>query len=62
MLGHGSYDGALALVSAGALVPALVGMKIGQRLRRRLSETVFRRCLFIGLFIIGVRLMWKGFL
>ena len=62
MLGHGSYDGALALVSVGALVPALIGMKIGQRLRRRLSETVFRRCLFIGLFIIGVRLMWKGFL
>lgn len=61
-LRHGSYDDTLALISAAALVPALLGMKIGQRLRRGLSEVVFRRCLFIGLFIIGVRLVWKGFL
>lgn len=61
MLGHGSYDPDLALVSLVALAPAIVGMKLGQWLRRRLSEVVFRRCLFIGLFIIGVRLIWKGF-
>jgi uncharacterized membrane protein YfcA len=58
---HGTYDGEQALLSLGALVPALIGMKLGQKLRRRFSETVFRRCLFVGLFVIGIRLIWKGF-
>ncbi len=58
---HGSYDGPLALLSLVALVPAILGMKLGQLLRRRLSEFVFRRWLFIGLLIIGIRLIWKGF-
>ncbi len=58
---HGGYDSRLALVSLAALVPALLGMKLGQRLRRRSSERVFRRCLFVGLFAIGIHLIWKGF-
>jgi hypothetical protein len=47
------------LLSLLALAPALVGVKIGQLLRRRLSERVFRRCLFAGLLVVGVRLIWK---
>lgn len=62
MLGHGGYDGPLTLVSVAALAPAILGMKIGQRVRRRLSERIFRRCLFGALFVIGIRLIWKGFL
>ena len=62
MVGHGSYDSRFALVSLVALAPAILGMKFGQWFRRRLSEIVFRRILFIGLFIIGVRLIWKGFI
>lgn len=58
---HGGYDDRLVLVSMAALVPALIGMKLGQLLRRRISEPVFRSCLFIGLFVIGIRLIWKGF-
>ena len=58
---HGRYDGDLALLSVASLVPAIIGMKLGQALRRRLSESLFRRCLFIGLFVIGIRLIWKGF-
>ena len=58
---HGGYDGPLVVLSVVALVPAILGMKLGQLLRRRLSELVFRRCLFVGLFIVGVRLIWKGF-
>ncbi len=59
--GHGSYDGSLVLLSIVALAPAIVGMKLGQSLRRRLSERMFRRWLFIGLLVIGIRLIWKGF-
>ena len=58
---HGGYDGEQALLSLSALIPALIGMKLGQKLRRRFSELVFRRCLFIGLLVIGIRLIWKGF-
>jgi uncharacterized membrane protein YfcA len=61
ILDHGTYDGEQALLSLAALVPAVVGMKLGQKLRRRFSEAMFRRCLFIGLLVIGIRLIWKGF-
>ena len=57
---HGGYDRQLALLSVAALIPAILGMKIGQRVRRRLSEHVFRNTLLIGLLIIGIRLVWKG--
>jgi uncharacterized membrane protein YfcA len=57
---HGSYDSPLVVLSLAALVPAILGMKLGASLRRRLSERVFRNALFIGLFTIGIRLIWKG--
>jgi uncharacterized membrane protein YfcA len=58
---HGRYDTRLAILSIAALIPAILGMKLGQLLRQRLSERVFRNTLFIGLFAIGIRLIWKGF-
>lgn len=58
---HGSYDGRLALLSFASLLPAIIGMKLGQAMRRRLSEHLFRSCMFVGLFIVGIRLIWKGF-
>lgn len=61
MLDHGRYAAEGALLSLAALVPALLGMKLGQLVRRRLSEQLFRSCLFVGLLIIGIRLIWKGF-
>ncbi len=57
---HGGYDSKLVLLSLVALVPALAGMKLGRLLRQRLPELVFRRCLFAGLLVIGIRLIWKG--
>ena len=58
---HGRYDGPLVVLSIAALVPAILGMKLGQFLRQRLSESAFRRWLFAGLFLIGIRLIWKGY-
>lgn len=43
----------LALLSAGAVVPALIGMGLGQIVRRRLSESLFRRIFFSALLVIG---------
>jgi len=40
-------------LSAVGLVPALLGMALGQRLRRRLSEALFRRLFFLSLLVLG---------
>ena len=43
----------LATVSAFAVVPAVIGMVIGQRIRKSLSETKFRKIFFRSIFILG---------
>ena len=43
----------LAAVSSAALIPALLGMVLGQRIRTRLSEAAFRRVFFIALLLLG---------
>lgn len=42
--------------SAAALLPALAGMALGQRLRHRLPAETFRRLFFAALFALGVHL------
>jgi uncharacterized membrane protein YfcA len=42
-----------AILSAGAVVPAIVGMAGGQALRMRLSEQRFRAVFFIALLLLG---------
>lgn len=61
-------DGALGLGAANMgwallvvpLLAALSSMAVGQVLRRRLSEPVFRRVFFTGLLLIGLHLLLKG--
>jgi uncharacterized protein len=43
------------VASMAAVVPALLGMAIGQRLRQRASPEMFRRCFFIGLLLLGMQ-------
>ena len=47
----------LALLSAGAVLPALLGMGVGQALRKSLSEVQFRRALLIALLVLGVYIL-----
>lgn len=42
------------------LPPALAGMAIGARLRRRLSPQAFRTGLFAALVVLGVHLLWQA--
>jgi uncharacterized membrane protein YfcA len=55
---------AFSPVSAGlsllALAPALLGMWLGQGLRRRLDAATFRRVFFAGLFLLGLYLVFRG--
>ena len=47
--------------SLGAVVPALAGMWVGQRVRGRISPETFRRGFFICLLGLGIQLMARAF-
>ncbi len=52
--GHGRLDVEVGTVSALATVPALLGMVLGARIRRRLSEQRFRQVLLAALLLLGI--------
>lgn len=54
LAGHGRVNVEIGAVSAIATLPALLGMGLGARLRRRLSEQRFRQALFIALLLLGL--------
>ena len=56
----GNYSVGVAGASAMMLAPALVGMTLGQYLRRALSPGVFRACFLSGLFILGLHLATRA--
>lgn len=49
----GAFDVSLGTLSLFAIVPAVVGMYAGQRMRARIGADTFRVCLFIGLLALG---------
>jgi len=51
--GNGLLTVELGSLSVAALVPAILGMVLGQRIRSGLSEVLFRRVFFAGLLILG---------
>lgn len=57
-------NGALRLpeltVSALAMIPAAVGLLLGTWIRGRVSQRLFERLLFSGLFVLGLSLVYKG--
>jgi uncharacterized membrane protein YfcA len=50
---HGALDARSSMQSTLALLPALAGMVLGQRIRDRMSERTFRACFFAGLAALG---------
>lgn len=42
------------VLSFGAVLPAIVGMVLGQRIRKNLSEPLFRKVFFIALLVLGL--------
>jgi uncharacterized membrane protein YfcA len=55
---QGAFDGRVILTSAMALIPTLVGMALGQRIRDHLSQTLFRKLVFGFLAILGFNLIY----
>ncbi|UEM19106.1 sulfite exporter TauE/SafE family protein [Skermanella mucosa] len=58
----GAFDGAVAGASLLALVPALAGMALGQRVRTHVRPETFRRCFFLGLLALGGHLALRPLL
>lgn len=50
----------LAVLSLSAVPSALVGMRLGEGLRKRLSEQLFRRLFLSGIAVIGVSLVIRN--
>jgi uncharacterized membrane protein YfcA len=49
----GQFQMSIATSSLFALIPAFAGMFIGQAIRMRLRQDIFKKCFFIGLIILG---------
>ena len=62
MTNEGLLTMSLTTASLVGLVPAFIGMWAGLLVRRRVSQTIFRRTLFCSLFIIGVFISIRAFL
>jgi hypothetical protein len=50
----------LGMVSAAAVIPAVLGMIAGQGIRRRLSEERFRRVFFIAIGVLGAYIIARA--
>ena len=59
-LGKGQVlTGELALISTAAVIPAILGMRLGRRIRRNLSEERFKRVFFVGVLFLGLLIIVK---
>lgn len=62
LLQGGQLDLRASGVSAALIVPALVGMTVGQCVRSRVSAATFKRFFFIGTLLLGLHLASRAFL
>ncbi|MDD0999950.1 sulfite exporter TauE/SafE family protein [Pseudomonas sp. TNT2022 ID1044] len=60
LLWRGALGGGELSASMLALIPAVLGMLLGQWLRQRISATVFKRVFFVGLGLLGGHLLISG--
>ena len=60
MAWHGTLGGGEINASLLALVPALLGMWLGQAVRQRISAVLFKRVFFIGMALLGAHLLISG--
>jgi len=60
LLWRGALGGGELSASLLALIPAVLGMLLGQWLRQRISAVLFKRVFFIGLGVLGGHLLISG--
>ncbi|MFZ6770706.1 sulfite exporter TauE/SafE family protein [Undibacterium sp. Di26W] len=54
----GQLHWSVAGTSLFALLPAIVGMQMGQMLRDKMPAAIFKRCFFAGLLMLGLHYLW----
>ncbi|HEV2608801.1 MAG TPA: sulfite exporter TauE/SafE family protein [Noviherbaspirillum sp.] len=59
---EGTFKPAVVLMSFYALIPALVGMLLGQWIRLRIRTEVFRKIFFVGVLVLGMQLSLRSFM
>jgi uncharacterized membrane protein YfcA len=52
--GRGILDYDLVVISGAMVIPALIGMWLGARVRSGINEVLFRKLFFLSLFAIGI--------
>ncbi|WPN47843.1 MULTISPECIES: sulfite exporter TauE/SafE family protein [unclassified Pseudomonas] len=60
LLWRGELGGGELSASMLALIPAMLGMWLGQSLRQRISAVLFKRVFFLGLALLGGHLLVSG--
>jgi uncharacterized membrane protein YfcA len=58
--GNDLLSAELGIYSALALIPAIIGMILGQKVRKKLSEQLFKRLLFISLLLLGAYIIMSA--
>ena len=58
--GRGVLDHSLVIISCAMVIPALIGMWLGTRVRSRIDELLFRKLFFVSLSAIGVWIIISG--
>lgn len=59
MIWYGRFGAFELLVSCATVVPMLLGLAMGKRIRYRLSEKGFRALLLVFLTVLGTALLFK---
>jgi uncharacterized membrane protein YfcA len=58
--GAGQYSGSLALSSLALIVPTVLGMLLGQRLRSQIAAGPFRRAFFWAMVLLGLAIVTRA--
>ena len=56
----GQFQMTVAAASLVALIPAFAGMFLGQKLRNRMPQELFKKCFFGGLLILGAYMTYRA--
>ncbi|MFD2205756.1 sulfite exporter TauE/SafE family protein [Kiloniella antarctica] len=60
--GNDILDASLGMQSLAALLPTIIGVFIGQRVRAKISEKIFRRVFFVALLLLGIYIVARSIL